>query len=176
MMSQDSIKKYLPFFAGLACSLGIGFAHAETRSFTANIRFVAPLVMTDVSDPDFGTFESGGSGRNFILRTDGTITGANANAYVGGAKAGSVMIHGSAAQRIDIVAQNPVANGGVAIANVICNYGGSGDRNCASGITAGAQPTPTGTPLLIGMDINTTTAHTDGQYAAPTFDIVVTYN
>ena len=176
-MSQDSINKYLRFTTGIICSLGIGFyAHAGTQSFNANIRFVSPLVMTNVNNPDFGTFETGATDRNFVLRTDGSISGSNANAYVGGASAGSMMIHGSATQHIDIVAQNIVADGGVTITNIICNYGGAGDRDCKTGITAGAQPTPAGTPLLIGLDITTTKAHMDGDTAAPAFDIVINYN
>lgn len=54
--------------------------------------------------------------------------------------------------------------------------GGAGDTDCGTGISAAAAPTIPGTTLLIGLDINTTTSHADGDSAAPAFDIVVTYN
>ncbi len=176
MKSQDSIIKTVSIIAGILCWLGIGLANAETQSFTTSIRFISPLTLSDATDPDFGTFETGASGRNFILGTDGSISGSDADAYIDGASAGSMVIHGSAVQKIDIIAQNLVDDGGISIANIICNYGGAGDTDCGTGIAAAAEPTATGTSLLIGMDINTTTAHADGDTASPTFDIIVSYN
>lgn len=176
MKSQDSIKKIVCVISGILYWFGIGLANAETQTFTASIRFISPLTLSDVADPDFGTFETGAAGRNFILGTDGSISGTDANAYIDGASAGSMVIHGSASQKIDIIAQNLVDDGGISIANIICNYGDAGDMDCGTGIAAVSEPAAAGTTLLIGMNINTTTAHADGDSASPTFDIIVSYN
>lgn len=166
-------------FTLIGCLAGFIFSSAsiaETITLTASIRFLAPLTFANPVNPDFGNFDAGVSGRNFILGTDGTISGTNSNAYRGGAQAGSVRILGSNLQQIDIVAQNIINEGGISISSVTCNYGGSGDVNCTNGISAASAPTDTGTILLMGLDINTTTLHVDGDSAAPTFDIIATYN
>ncbi len=159
----------------LSCT-GISQVCAESRTFSADIRFIEPITFSEASNPSFGDFEAGGSGRNFVLGTDGSISGANAAAYAGGAQAGSLKIQGSAFQGINIVAQNIVDDGGIQVTSIICNYGGTGNVDCGAGISAAAAPTGAGTTLLLGLNINTTTAHADGDSASPTFDIIVTYN
>lgn len=151
-------------------------AQAEIQTFNASIRFLEPLNFANTTNPSFGDFEAGALGRNFVLGTDGSISGTDADAYAGGANAGSIEIHGSAFNNIDIVAQNLADDGGVSITTITCDYGGTGSVDCVDGISAAAAPTDTGTTLLLGLGVNTTTEHTDGNTAAPTFDIVVTYN
>ena len=171
-----SFKKIILLVGGFIAFSTVVLVYAETQTFTVGIRFIAPLSFANKINPDFGRFEAGASGRHFILGTDGTISGIDAAAYVDGANAGSLEIHGSAFQKIDIIAQNIVDNGGISVTNILCNYGGAGDTDCGTGISAAAAPTIPGTALLIGLDINTTTSHADGDSAAPAFDIVVTYN
>lgn len=173
---QNSVNRHKRYICAMLCCFCLGTVHAETHTFTASVRFISPLTLSNTVNPDLGTFATGPSGRNYILGTDGSISGTDANDYVGGASAGSMIIRGSATQKIDIVAQNLTDDGGVSIANVICNYDGNGDTDCSTGITAVASPSPAGTSLLIGMDINTTTSHADGDTASPSFDIVVSYN
>ena len=151
-------------------------ARAESQSITASIRFIAPVTLTSTVNPSLGDVNAGTTGRNFVLGTDGSISGTDAAAYTGGASAGSINIQGSASQNIDIVAQNLVADGGVNITTVYCDYGGTGSTDCVSGIASAAAPTQTGTTLLLGLSVTTTTAHSDGSSAAPTFDIIVSYN
>ena len=154
----------------------VSLVQAETRTFNANIRFLAPINLASTIDPNLGNYTAGAAGRNFIMGTDGSISGINADAYAGGANAGSVAIYGSAFNNIDIVAQNIVNNGGVSITAISCNYGGAGSTDCLAGISAAAAPTDAGTILLLGLGVATTAAHVDGNSAAPAFDIVVTYN
>jgi len=153
-----------------------GVAYAATQSFTANIQFLEPLSFNTVVNPNLGNWNAGASGRNFSVDTTGTAGGTDITDYINNATAGSVNVVGSASDTVDIVASNIVANGGVSIAHVPCNYGGAGEVNCDVGISTAAAPTTGGTALLLGVEVNTTTAHVDGDTAAPTFDIVVTYN
>ncbi len=136
--------------------------------------FARPISFSSIVNPSFGDLLAGPSGRNFILSTTGTISGANASDYVSGAVAGSVHIVGDANKDVDILATNLTAGGGVSIANVTCNYGGAGDVDCDVGFT-GLPPKPQGKTMLIGLEINTTQVHSDNDNAAPSFDIVVNY-
>ena len=154
-----------------------GMACAATQSFTAFIQFLEPLSLTSAVNPDLGKWATGTSGRDFVLNTDSSVGGTNAADYLGGATASTVTVVGSAVNAIDIVANNFVANGGVAINNIPCKYGAAAETTCGGGgISAAAAPTTGGTALLLGVDVVTTTPHVDGDTAAPTFDIVVSYN
>lgn len=154
-----------------------GVAYAATQSFTASIQFLTPLSFNSAVNPNLGNWNTGASGRNFILNTDGTVAGTNSTDYINNATAGSVNVVGSAFDTVDIVANNFVANGGVTINDVPCKYGAAAATTCGgAGLTTQAAPTNGGTALLLGVDVNTTTSHVDGDTASPTFDIVVSYN
>ena len=154
-----------------------GVAYAATQSFTASIQFLTPLSFNSAVNPDLGNWNAGASGRNFILNTDSSVGGTNSADYINNAAAGSVNVVGSAFDTVDIVANNFVANNGVTINDVPCKYGAAAATTCGgAGISTAAAPTGAGTALLVGVDVNTTTAHVDGDTAAPTFDIVVSYN
>ncbi len=151
------------------------FAWLMTGIFMATAVFAGrPVVFSNVVSPSFGDLLGGASGRNFILGTNGTISGANASDYLFGAVAGSALITGQANTSVDILATNLTANGGVTIANVTCNYGGAGDQDCDVGFT-GLPPKPSGKTLLIGLEINTTQVHGDNVTASPSLDIVINY-
>jgi len=153
-----------------------GGAYAVTQSFTATIQFLEPLSFNTAVNPNMGNWLTGATGRDLQLLTTGSVAGTNSADYINGATVGSVNVVGSAAAAIDIVANNFVANGNVSIDDIPCKYGAATATSCGTGITAAAAPTLTGTALLLGVDVATTNAHTDGQTANPTFDIVVTYN
>ena len=148
----------------------------DSIAAVTSIRFVAPIAFTTAVNPSLGTFDTGIGSRSFVLGTDGTISGTDAAAYTGGANAGSIVIQGSESQNIDIIAQNLVADGGVNIAAVNCDYGGAGSTDCLTGIASAAAPTTAGTTLLLGLSVTTTIAHSDTINATPAFDIIVSYN
>jgi len=152
-----------PFFLATFCML------ITANSFAAN-----PLGFSSLVNPAFGDLLAGTSGRNFILGTNGAISGTDAVDYISGAMAGSLVITGDPAQSISIQASNLTADGGVNIVNVTCNYDASGDQNCVTGFT-GSPPTNAGKILLMGVEINTTTTHGDNDTASPSFDIVINY-
>jgi len=133
-----------------------------------------PAKFNSPVNPSFGTVLGGASGRNFILNTDGTISGTNAADYLWGAVAGSVSIEAQNGAAIDILATNLSSNGGVAIVNVTCNYNNTGDQDCDLGFSALGVPSQ-GANMSIGLEINTTQVHGDNAAASPSFDIIVNY-
>jgi hypothetical protein len=141
---------------------------------TASAFAAPPIGFSNLINPAFGDLLAGASGRNFILGTNGSISGTDAADYISGAAAGSLTISGSPTQSISIQASNLIADGGVSIVNVTCNYDATGDQNCITGFS-GSPPTSAGKVLLIGVEINTTITHGDNDTAAPSFDIVVNY-
>ena len=154
-----------------------GVAYAATQGFTASIQFLEPLSFNTAVNPDLGNWNAGATGRNFVLNTDDTVGGTDSADYINSAASGSVNVVGSAFDTVDIVANNFAANGGVTINDVPCKYGAAAATTCGgAGISTAAAPTTGGTALLLGVDVDTTTAHVDGDTASPTFDIVVTYN
>ena len=154
-----------------------GVAYAATQGFTASITFWEPLGFNTAVNPDMGYWNAGVTGRNFIMHTDDSVGGTNSSDYIQGAAHGSVNVTGSALDTIDIVANNLQSNGNVDINNVFCKYGAASEATCSgAGLSTQAAPTVAGTALLLGIDVNTSAAHSDGDTASPTFDIVVTYN
>lgn len=160
--------------AAAAISLtAISGAYAATQTLQANVTFVTPISFTSPVNVDFGYITTGATGRTFTIDTAGTVGGASVSDYLNGASAGSVNIVGSATQTIDITAGNYVPDGGVTPSAATCAYDGGGAAACA--LTAQAAP-GAGKALLVGLQIDTTGTSNDGDTAAPTFDIVVTYN
>ncbi len=172
---MESLKRYT--FAALAGLVMPGVSNAATLRLTASIHFLEPLKINSVVNPNLGTWTNGAGGRDFILNTDGSVGGTDTADYLGGAQASKVTVVGSAFNAIDIVANNFVANGGVAINDIPCKYGAAAVTSCGgAGVSAAAAPTTSGTTLLLGVDVVTTTSHGDGDSASPAFDIVVSYN
>ena len=133
-----------------------------------------PIVYSSIVDPNFGVLQGGPAGRDFILTTAGMIGGANASDYLYGASPGMVNIVADNKSSIDILATNLTANGGVTIVNVTCKYGNGPDMDCDQGFTAQGKK-GIGQDMYIGLEIQTTQVHGEGDTAAPTFDIVINY-
>lgn len=147
---------------------------ALSTTVTSAVFAADPIGFSNLVSPAFGDLLAGASGRNFILGTNGFISGTDAADYISGAAAGSLLITGDPVQSISIQASNLTADGGVSIVNVTCNYDATGDQDCITGFSA-SPPTAAGKTLLLGVEINTTTTHGDNNTASPSFDIVVNY-
>lgn len=134
----------------------------------------ATLGLTLVSSPQFGLFYSGGSGRQFVLNTNGTITGTDADDYISGAMAGQFTVtDDSAPAAIVILVDNIVPSGGLSVADATCSYDGGPQESCdAPGMTDTSVSSAT---LKVGLDISTTQAHSGGDAASVSMDVSVTY-
>jgi hypothetical protein len=107
----------------LACTL---LAASETT--------LAQVTITELTTPDLGTLLGGASGRNFILNTDGSVSGTDAADYLFGAVTGQLDIKGVSGM-VNIVADNFSTTGGVSINAVPCKFQTDAQTTCdGSGI------------------------------------------
>ncbi len=134
----------------------------------------AALFVTETVTPSLGTVFSGAIGRQFILNTDETVSGANAADYLFGAVSGQLEIlktQGSA--DATILADNFGFSGGVTINAVPCRFHNDPQTTChGAGITVRLQQATR--ILYVGVDITTTQVHSGGDTASASYDITVT--
>ena len=135
---------------------------------------LAQITVTEVTSPTLGVLLSGASGRNFILNTDDTVSGTDAADYLSGADSGRLNISKSGSpQNATIVADNFTTTGGLTINGVPCRWRNNAPQTCeGSGITKRIRSNPR--PLWLGVDIDTTQAHTGSDTATASYDITVT--
>ncbi len=143
-----------------------------TLLIAADAAFAA-LTVTETITPSFGLILGGPSGRQFILNTDGTITGANAADYISGAVAGEVEVKKTGGKVFPayIVAENISTVGGLSVAAVLCKFHNDPQTTCSgSGISVSLQGKRR---LLLGVNMSTTQIHSGGT-SSVSFDITVT--
>ena len=135
---------------------------------------VAQVTITEVTTPTLGTLLGGASGRDFVLNTDGTVTGADAADYMFGASEGRLNISKSGgAQDANVTADNFSTTGGVTINAVPCKWRNQTQTTCDSpGITIRIRSNAR--PLRVGVDIDTSQVHVGGDTASASYDITVT--
>lgn len=133
----------------------------------------AAIFVTETVTPGLGTVFSGASGRNFILNTDETVTGADAVDYLFGALSGQIEIRKTQGPAdANILADNFSTSGGVTINTVPCRFHNDPQATCNGvGITGRLQATRI---LYVGVDITTTQVHSGGDTASASYDITVT--
>jgi hypothetical protein len=137
---------------------------------------VAAQEITENVAPDFGTMLSGASGRQFILNTDGSITGTDSGDYLFGAVAGDLTVHSNKKAKkgqpnMNIVAENITTAGGLTVGDVFCAYDGAAQTSCTGvgiDVLSGKNRT-----LLLGIDISTSQDHNGGDSASVSLDITV---
>ncbi len=134
----------------------------------------ADLTLTRITSPSFGTILSGGSGRQFVLNSDGTVSGSSAGDYVGGAAAGEFRVNDtSSPQTISIVVDNVSTQGGLTVVSVSCAYNGAAQQQCdGSGISVSSVSEAT---LRLGLEVSTSTVHGDGDTASVSMDVSIAY-
>lgn len=164
----------LIFTLGLLLPCGAVLAATLTHGGGATAAFAIPITMTQNQAPSFGLVTTGASGRVLRLSTAGVISGAGASSYIKGARVGNYTIYASATRSISISVSGYTRVNNVTPSLARCSYNGGAEGTCNS-LTA-VTGVPTGATLLLGLSITTNAAHTDGQTAVPTFNIVVAYN
>ena len=134
----------------------------------------AAINITEIVTPDLGTLLGGDSGRNFILNTDGSVSGTDAADYLFGAVAGDVTVKKTGGwQSANIVADDFSTTGGVSINGVTCKWDTDTATTCdGSGInvTVGGKTKH----LLVGVDLNTSQIHSASDSPTATYDINLT--
>ncbi len=134
----------------------------------------ATLTLTLVTTPDLGIVLSGSSGRQFILNTNDTVSGANAADYISGAVSGSLTVADDASPAtITILIDNISTAGGLTVNDALCSYDGGAQTSCdgaGMNVTSAASAT-----LKVGLDLSTSTTHSGGDSASVTLDVSVSY-
>lgn len=133
----------------------------------------AALTITETTTPTLGTLLSGSSGRNFILNTDQTVTGTDSADYMFGAVSGELTVKKTGGgQSADILADNITTSGNITVNAVLCKYGTGSQTDCSN---SALNVTVSGTKaLMIGVDIDTSAAHSGGDTASASFDVNIT--
>ena len=134
----------------------------------------AAFTMTEVVTPDLGTFFSGATGRQFILNTDETVTGADAGDFLFGAVSGQLSLQKTQGpQAANILADNISTSGGVTVNAVPCRYHTGSQLSCdGAGINVTVQGNRT---LFVGVDLTTSQVHSGGDTASVMYDITVIF-
>ena len=135
----------------------------------------AAITITEVTTPDLGTLLSGGWPRNFILNTDGSVSGTDAADYLFGAVSGDLTVKKTGgSQSANILADNFSQTGGVSINAVPCKWDTDTATTCdGSGITVTLTSGQTKN-LLVGVDLDTTQVHSASDSPTATYDITIT--
>ena len=153
--------------------LGASQVRATTQSLSAHITFDTVLSITNNSNIDFGSVIAGQAG-TYTLSPEGIITATNDGVVLGGTPtAGDLTITGSTTQSIDISADNYVADNGVTPSAATCNYNDGTSSPCT---LVSQLPPGAATTLLVGVTLAVDGTQEVNTSAAPTFDIVVSYN
>ena len=137
-----------------------------------NVAFAA-LTITENITPSLGTVYSGASGRQFILNTDETVTGADAADYLFGAVSGQLRVRKTGGPAsANIVAENILTSGGLTVNAVPCRWHLGAQTSCDG---AGIDVTVQGNRrLYLGVDVTTSQVHNSGNMASVTYDINIT--
>ncbi len=133
----------------------------------------AALTVTESITPSLGTLLGGADLRNFILKTDNTVSGTNAADYLFGAVSGDLTVKKTGgAQSANILADNFLGLLGVTVLAVPCKWHTDAATTCdGSGINITVQGSR---HLLVGVDLRTDVFHSAGDLPTATYDITVT--
>jgi hypothetical protein len=134
----------------------------------------ATIDLTEVTAPEFGLILSGASDRQFILGTNGSITGTHSTDHISGQSAGHITVTDDTAPlTIEILANNIMTSGGLTVNQVLCSYNAGVQTQCDA--TALVVASVGNASLKLGLDISTNQVHSGGDTASVTMDINVTY-
>ncbi len=134
----------------------------------------AAFTMTETVTPSLGLVFSGAPGRNFILNTDETVTGADAIDYISGAVSGQLtLVKTQGPADVNIVAENIVPLGGLTVIAVPCRFDVDPQTTCdGAGINVRVHQTKI---LYVGVNITTSQVHIGGETESVTYDINVIF-
>lgn len=172
------MKATTKILAGLTISAVAGVAFATTQSMTADVEFVAPIVLSNPVNLDFGQISTSSSpGDTFAVDTAGSMTASTPADALGGHAVGSVDVAATNLSVLDITIDTiTTVNSAVfGLTLPVCSYAGGGEAAC--GAADGFQGTATaGTDTMnIGMTLTTGAAPAAGTYTE-TFNVNVVYN
>ena len=134
----------------------------------------AQLTVTETVTPTFGIVMGGPAGRQLILNTNDTVTGADAADYMFGAVSGQVVLmKRGGPEWVHVVAENVSASGGLIANSILCQWHNGPQTSCeGTGLTELVR----GRRILrLGVDVTTSQFHFGGDTASVSFDITATF-
>ena len=153
----------------------VTFAAIVTLGVLIGSSSYAAIGLTLASQPSFGLLISGASNRNFVLNSNGAISGTNSSDYISGAVAGQITVTDDASPvSISILVDNISTFGGLTVNQVLCSYNGGAQVQCDGGGTN--ETSVSSAALKIGLDITTTQVHSGGDTASASMNVNVIYN
>ncbi len=133
----------------------------------------AVISLTEITSPTFGLILSGASGRNFILNTSGSISGASASDHLTGQSAGDITItDDTAPTTIVIFVDTIIPSAGLTVNQVLCSYNGGAQTRCDTSMNVSSTASAS---LKIGVDITTASIHAGGESESISMNVNVTY-
>lgn len=172
--------KKMRFRAILALIFSLIFynAYALTQPMTASVSFMAPLAVGSITDPSFGKLSAGVASTVYKLDTGGNVTTISGpgSALGGSPAAGSMTLSGSGNQTVNISATNLIDDNNIIPSAIMCAYDSGNEVSCNDSSLDTAAAPGGGKVLKVGMTITTLGNESDGDEAAPSFDITVVYN
>jgi len=165
------------FLYALAFSLVVVPAsepHASSRrSIAATVAFERALNLSDKTDISFGFVQALQSGV-YTISTSGVVTTSEGGLWLGGdSHAGRIMIVGSDNQPVTISVNNYVMDNGVTPLAAVCSYDGGPSVPCP---LSNQAPPGAGKDLLLGISLAVDGTQEIKTSAAPSFEVLVTYN
>lgn len=135
---------------------------------------VAALALTRVTTPSFGVIFAGDSSRQFVLNTNGTVTGSGAGDHVSGAVAGQFTVSNTShPAAINILVDNISSLGGLTVNQALCSYNDGAQQSCDGGWMS--VTSVSSTTLKVGLDLTTSAAHPSQQLCVSTWRASATY-
>ena len=133
--------------------------------------------ITVIASPSFGNVSVGPAGRDFYLRTNGSIQGSGSSDYYGGAQGGEYLVTGDG-NPADVTVQttNISVSSGLTLTYIKCKYGKKPLRTCSNTPNVWPSPDPSGTSLLMGIRVVTATEMTVSSTESVSYDLEVIYN
>ncbi|MCW8109929.1 hypothetical protein OPS25_15590 [Alteromonas ponticola] len=135
----------------------------------------AAITITKMNDINLGLLKAGPAGRQWIVGTDGSLTGTGQADYVSGAAAGEIVVTDtSAPAMVQIQALNITSYNGFQVNQILCRYGNGSQTRCdLSGYSITTNNMSIS--LKVGIDVESTQYHYGGDNAGVDFDISITY-
>ena len=135
----------------------------------------AGFILSELTSPSFGLIFSGASGRQFVLNTNGIITGTDASDHISGQFAGVLKLDDDTpGSIIEIIADSIVVVGGLTVNQVLCKYHDSPQTQCDVSPLVHSDSQASAS-IFIGIDVTTNKIHSGGDMATVDFNINVTY-
>jgi hypothetical protein len=138
---------------------------------------LADVTITPIATPSFGYVNVGPAGRDFYLKINSKMAGANSNDYLSGAQSGEYLIIGDGnTAEVTVQVTNISVSSGLTLTYIKCKYDGEKLKTCSNSPRVWPSPSLTGTRLRIGIRVVTAVEITTVSTESVSYDLEIVYN